>query len=44
MKLFELFEDVELYHGGKDLELSYYDMIPSKSSRWEFGPGLLFNK
>lgn len=34
------YEDVELYHGGKYLEYSYYDMIPSKTNRWEYGPGL----
>jgi hypothetical protein len=29
-----------LWHGGRDLEYSFQKIIPSKSKRWEFGPGL----
>ncbi len=32
--------NVTLYHGGRNLEFNYRDMIIHKKGRWEYGPGL----
>ena len=42
MKLFELSENnlITMYHGGRDLEFSYDEMLGNKSNQSQNGPGL----